>query len=220
MHNQGMSRPILAGTLAMALLATGTTAAADSRFGMAAKVGTTGLGLEGTVGLSERVNLRAGLYGFDYSKDFEEEGIDYDGDLKLRSAALLADWHPFGGNFRVSAGAYHNGNELKGKADGSLDIGDNTYDASLDATIDWRSFAPYVGIGYGNAIRGSRWSFAMDAGVMFTGSPDVRLRGQVSDPALEDAFNDDLKREEDSLKEELKDVKYWPVLSLGVSYRF
>ncbi|EHQ53348.1 outer membrane protein domain-containing protein [Ectothiorhodospira sp. PHS-1] len=120
----------------------------------------------------------------------------------------------------MSAGAYHNGNELKGKADGSLDIGDNTYDASLDATIDWRSFAPYVGIGYGNAIRGSRWSFAMDAGVMFTGSPDVRLRGQVSDPALEDAFNDDLKREEDSLKDELKDVKYWPVLSLGVSYRF
>ncbi|MCG5496292.1 hypothetical protein [Ectothiorhodospira variabilis] len=214
---------LIAVLMSVGLLTAGGAAQADS-FALGAKVGTTGLGVEGTYGLRENVNLRGGLYGFTYSTDVEETDVDYDADLKLRSAALLADWHPFRGGFRLTAGAYYNGNELTGKADGTLDIGDNDYDASLDATIDWRSFAPYLGIGYGNAVQGGRWSFAFDAGVMFTGSPDVslrgNLRGQVNDPTLQDQFDEDLRREQEELQDDLDDFKYYPVLSLGVAYRF
>ncbi|TVQ74762.1 MAG: hypothetical protein EA372_01540 [Chromatiaceae bacterium] len=209
--------------MSVGLLTAGGAAQAGS-FALGAKVGTTGLGLEGTYGLRENVNLRGGLYGFTYSTDVEETDVDYDADLKLRSAALLADWHPFNGGFRLSAGAYYNGNELTGAARGELDIGDGTqtYDGSLDATIDWRSFAPYLGIGYGNAVQGGRWSFAFDAGVMFTGSPDVSLRGQVEtdDDGVRQQFREDVREEERELQDDLDDFKYYPVVSLGVTYRF
>jgi hypothetical protein len=205
--------------MSMGLLTAGGAAQAGS-FALGAKVGTTGLGVEGTYGLRENVNLRGGLYGFTYSTDVEETDVDYDADLKLRSAALLADWHPFNGGFRVSAGGYYNGNELSGAADGELDVGDNTYQASLDATIDWRSFAPYLGVGYGNAVQGGRWSFAFDAGVMFTGSPDVNVKGRVNNPGLQDQFDNDLRQEQEELQDDLDDFKYYPVVSLGVTYRF
>lgn len=211
-------RPLNAMLIAL-LTGAGAASATAQDLALGAKAGTTGVGMEITLGMTEAVNLRGGIYGLDYGRDFEESGIDYDGDLKLRSAALLLDWHPGGRGFRVTAGAYANGNELRGRAEGNLDIGDSTYDVRLDAKADWDRFAPYLGIGYGNAVRGGPWSFSFDAGVMFTGSPDVRLSADgpgTGDPG----FQDDLRREEQSLEDELSDLEYYPVLSLGLSYRF
>ncbi len=211
-------RPRLACLAAVLLFASGT-AAADS-FALGAKAGTTGLGVEASWAVLERINLRAGYYTFDYSTELEEEGVEYDGDLRLRNAALFADWHPFAGRFRITVGGIDTGNEFKGAAEDSLDIGDNTYDAAVDATVGWSSFAPYLGVGFGNAVGAGRWSFSMDLGVMFTGSPDVVLNGTVNDPTLEAQFQDDLALEQQRVQEDLDDAKYYPVLSLGVAYRF
>lgn len=199
------------------LLAAGPAAAEDFALGL--KAGTTGLGLEATWRATDSINVRTGYYAFDYGTDLEEEGIEYDGDLKLRNLGLFADWHPFQGRFRLSAGGVQTGNEFRGSADGELDVGDNTYDARVDAKVGWRGFAPYLGIGFGNAVR-SRWTFSLDLGVMFTGSPSVRLTGTASDPALEPLFREDLAREEANLRDELSDAKYYPVIALGAAYRF
>lgn len=195
-------------------------AASAESVSLAAKAGTTGLGLEAGFSLTESINLRLGYYSLDYGTDLEEEGIEYDGDLRLRNAALFADWHPFRGLFRLSSGVVQSGNEFVGSAEDELEVGDNTYEGSLEATVDWEGMAPYLGLGLGNAMRGGRWSFSMDLGVMFTGSPRVRLDGAASDPSLEEAFREDLAREEAELRAELSDAKYYPVLSVGVAYRF
>lgn len=208
-----------ASLMTLLLLCTTGVVHADS-FALGVRAGTTGLGLEGTWGLSEVLNLRLGYYAFDYSTDLNEEGIKYDGDLGLRNAALFVDWHPFRRGFRVSAGAVQSGNDFRGSADGELDVGDDTYVGEVEAKLSWSGTAPYFGIGYGNAVRGSRLSFALDLGVMFTGSPSVRLDGTVDNPALEDAFREDLERERADLQEEMSNAKYFPVVSLGVSYRF
>jgi hypothetical protein len=203
----------------LALLLAAGAAGADS-FAIGARAGTTGLGLEGAWPMTDSVNLRAGYFAFDYGTDLEEEGVEYDGDLRLRNAALLADWHPFGGAFRLSAGGVQTGNKFKGSADGDLEVGDNTYAGQLDAEVSWSGFAPYLGVGFGNAMRGVRMTFSLDLGVMFTGSPDVRLDGSADDPALEAAFAEDLERERANLEDELSDAKYYPVVSLGLAYRF
>lgn len=196
-----------------------STAGADS-FAVGAKAGTTGLGIEVTWPLSDSVNLRGGYYGFDYDTDLEEEGVEYDGDLRLRNAAVFADWHPFGGSFRLSAGGVQSGNEFKGSAEGDLEVGENTYSSQLQAKVGWSGLAPYLGLGFGNAMSGGRLSFSFDLGVKFTGSPEVRLDGSVNDPALEAAFAEDLERERVRLEDELSDAKYYPVVSLGFAYRF
>lgn len=205
--------------LAIGLLLAGGQAGAEG-FALGARAGTTGLGLEGTWGLSQAVNLRLGYYAFDYSTDLKEQGIEYDGDLELENAALFLDWHPFRGGFRLTGGGVQTGNEFLGFADGELEVGANTYQAALNATVGWSTFAPYLGLGFGNAVNSGRWSFAFDLGVMFTGTPSVRLDGTVNEPALQEMFDQDVAREEAELQEELNDAKYFPVLSVGVAYRF
>lgn len=206
-------------TICLLFLGMGT-AHATGNFGVGTKLGTTGIGLEGTFGMTEHVNLRASISGFNYSLDLEEEDIEYDGRLRLRNAGLLADWHPFSGGFRVSAGGFYNGNKFNGSASGQLDIGNSTYTADLDLGIDFRRFAPYLGLGYGNAVRSTGLSFAMDVGVMFAGSPRVGLEGELTGPDDSNGFQDDLRRERQDLEDELDSYKYWPVLTIGLSYRF
>ncbi len=207
--------------LALALMLGTGTAQAAGPFALGVKAGTTGLGVEGTLGMTDRVNLRATVTGFDYSTDLEEDDIEYDGTLKLRSAGLLADWYPFGGRFRLSAGGFYNGNEFSGSARGELDVGDNTYDdARLDAEVDWRSFAPYLGIGWGNAVAGGRLTLTSDIGVLFTGSPSVSVDGTTGDANVDDQFRDDLREEERSLEDDLDSVQYYPVISISLNYRF
>lgn len=204
---------------ALVLLAAAPAALADG-FGLGAKAGTPGIGLEGTFGMTEGLNLRGGYYLFDYSDTLNENGIEYDGDLELDNLGLFLDWHPFRGTFRVSVGGVQSGNAFIGTADGELDVGENTYTADLRADVDWGGFAPYFGVGWGNAVREAGWSLSFDLGVMFTGEPTVSLTGTVSDPALQDQFEQDLAREEADLQNELDDVTLYPVIALGVAYRF
>jgi hypothetical protein len=112
--------------VALVVLLAGSTARADGGFALGVRAGTAGLGLAGIIGLSESINLRARYYRFDYGTALEEEGIEYDGDLRLRNAAVFADWHLLGGGFRLSAGAIHTGNEFRGTAAGDLPVGDLT----------------------------------------------------------------------------------------------
>jgi len=208
--------------LGLCLLVFGGVAHADSAFGMGLKAGTTGFGIEAVYGLSDKWNLRGALNGFSYDTDFEEEGIDYDADLRLRSASMMVDWHVFDGGFRLSAGAFSNRNKLVGVAEADdLEIGDNIYAARAEVDIDWRRFAPYAGIGWGNSLKGGRLSFSTDLGVMFTGSPTARLTATERSGAVDPAdFEADVRREEANLNDEISDVKYWPVLTVGVTYRF
>jgi hypothetical protein len=203
---------------AVALLAAGS-ASAES-FALGAKAGTVGVGVEGTFAMSERLNLRGGIYALGVSWDDTRLGIPYEGDADLENVGLFLDWHPAGGVFRVSIAGFQTGNSLDGDAEGELDVGGTTYSSVLNANIEWDGFAPYLGIGWGNAVHDPGWSFSFDLGVMFVGEPSVSLTGTVSDPALEEAFQEDLAREERALQEDFEDAKYHPVVSLGFAYRF
>ncbi len=87
---------------AFLFLLSGTAAWAD--VGVLLKAGTLGAGLDVSVGMSESLGLRLQANALSYEDDFTESDVDYSADLKLQSAGLLLDWHPFSGVFRVSAG--------------------------------------------------------------------------------------------------------------------
>lgn len=196
-------------------------AAADG-FALGAKVSTLGLGLEGTTRLSDSFNLRGGINS--YSRDFDEtvDDIRYNADLDLKSAALLVDWHPFAGTFRVSAGLLHNKNEASLTATPTSDvtIGSRTYTPSevgtLSGDVKFKKSAPYLGVGWGNAVsKANRFGFTAEIGALFQGKPDVTLRS--SNASVNQA---DLQREEQDFENQMDDFKVYPVLSIGFSYRF
>ena len=194
---------------------------------LGAKASTLGLGADGIARINNNLNARLGVQAFTYDISGTESGVDYDADLKLFSGLLTADWFPASGSFRISAGALINDNKLEmtGRpANGTYTIGDTTYTAAevgtLNGTVDFNTLAPYLGVGWGNPFTaGGRWSFTCDIGVVFQGSPEVSytVDGTLANDAT---FLAELRQEKQELEDELDNYKYYPMLAVGVNYRF
>jgi len=214
---------------ALFLLAVSPTAWAD--VGVLLKAGTLGAGLDVSKGISESLALRLQANALSYEDDFTESDVDYSADLKLQSAGLLLDWHPFSGVFRVSLGAYWNGNEASAvgrPTGGTYEINGVTYNAadigSLNGQIDFESVAPYFGIGFASAPKAGRgMTFSFDLGVLYQGEPNLGLTatcGVGLPPANCTQLQNDVAAEQASLQDDLNDYKFHPVVSFGIGYRF
>ncbi|MBL7077572.1 MAG: hypothetical protein ISS31_08875 [Kiritimatiellae bacterium] len=215
------------------VLVTGVDAA-NGDAGLSLKLGTPGIGVDLTLGVSEKVNVRLSGNFFSYTYDdfeFDEEDEEIDEvvdtvevALDLMSLGALVDWHPWGGGFRLSGGAFYNGNEvsLSVTAGDTITIDDEEYEVqSLDGQIDFSAFAPYAGIGWGNAATAeSRWHFAFDLGVMLQGSADISLKATATDPTLQNQLNAALENEAQDLEDDAESFTLYPVLALGLSYTF
>jgi len=201
--------------------------------GVGLAVGTTGISGSLTFPIySDKLNIRGTLNGFKYDTDITETDIEYNAEADLESYGLLLDWHPFGGGFRLSTGFYSNKNKITGDAtpQEAVDIGGTLFEPEEIGTLQLdagygRSFAPYAGIGWGNAIsEDQRLSFSIDLGIMFTGDINVDLKASspLADalPSVRVSLEDALKQEEQDLEDDLAVADFWPVLNLGVSYRF
>jgi len=205
-------------------------------FGLTAKVSTLGIGADLTYGIMDKLNVRLNLNGGSLNIDNEIEGINYDGKLNLQSVGGLLDFHPTGGGFRVSAGIYNNSNNMDVDASGinnsNVEIGGRRYDlsdATLNTKVTFKSTAPYLGLGWGNAAdKDSKFSLTTDLGVLFQGEPSAKLstKGTVKDVQTATAadvsiLNGELAKEEVKLNDgDLKKFKLLPVVSLGMNYRF
>lgn len=200
--------------------------------GLTAKISTLGPGVDLTMGLSEKASVRVGINAMNLDLDFSDDDTENNGDsakdinveIDFMTFGALLDWHPWAGGFRVTGGLILNNNEVNMTADlnDTVDVNDVEYSVtSLDGNISFNTLAPYLGIGWGNAVEDDgRWSFAFDFGVMFQGAPEATLTATASDPALQDQLNADIQREIDTQEEDADMLSFWPVISFGVSYRF
>lgn len=195
-------------------------------------VGTLGAGVEYSSSFNELFALRTGFNTLTYSDSLNESGIKYDADLELQTISLVFDYHPFGNGFRLSAGAMYNGNNLDvtAKPDGSQDIEINgiQYSASdvgkLDGKIDFNNFAPYAGLGYSSSkTKSSGFSFNTEIGALFQGTGTAKLNATCGSAVTAQQCNqirNDLLEEEKQLNDELSDFKIYPVVSMGIGYKF
>lgn len=200
--------------------------------GIAAEAGTTGAGLRLTVPLSERLHTRIGFGALGISKSRNVDDVEYDAKLKLKTADLLFDFYPMAqGSFRLTAGLAYNGNEVDVRAEpdsnAQYTFGNNTYAAALAGTVDgnvrWKRSAPYVGLGWGNAADHRKgWGFTSDFGVLFQGSARTSLTNRDCQlgPALCAQLAGDLAEENAELRDKADDFKFFPVLRVGITYRF
>jgi hypothetical protein len=195
---------------------------------LTAKVGSTGVGADLTIGLARSLNLRLGAQAWTRSETRTEQEIEYDADLKLVSGELLLDVHPGGRGFRISGGAIVNGNEVTAVSteNAVYTINGVRYPVGLvgrlEGRVDTNTLAPYLGIGWGNAVAaGGPWRFAIDAGAFYQGKPKVSLTAHPLIPILlPERFEQDLEAERQDIEDDLDSYRVYPVVSLGVSYRF
>ncbi|HKW18324.1 MAG TPA: hypothetical protein VJO35_12530 [Terriglobales bacterium] len=214
-----------------------------STVGIGIKMSMLGPGFEVATPLSQRTNLRGGFNLFSYSRTFNTDGVSYNGKLQLRSGEVLLDWFPLGGSFHLSPGALvYNGNQVTATA--SVPGGSTFTVNHLDYTSDpanpvagngrvgFVRAAPMILAGWGNLVpRTKHFSVPFELGVVFQGSARTALNfatGNICDagggkcrPASSDAaFQSNVQAQAAKITNDLKPFKYYPVISIGVAYKF
>ncbi|HSK45220.1 MAG TPA: hypothetical protein VLA83_15175 [Candidatus Binatia bacterium] len=215
---------------------------AGSRFGLAFKTSTLGLGAEFGTRLTNRVNLRVGFSGLNYSRTVSDSGMAYVGSLRLRSVQSVVDWFPWSHGFHLSPGLLlFDGNHVTAKAllptgqvltSGENDFVSNPRDPIKGfAQSTMRKVAPIVLFGFGNIVPHTRrFSVATDFGVVFQGMPNTQfvLLGSACDASgvhCRDITRDasiqaDVRSGQKTMQDDLSMMKYYPVISVQFGYRF
>jgi hypothetical protein len=219
-------RSIHLAVLASALLIAGSASAT----GVGVRVGTTGVGGDVAFDLVPTLSARFGYSYLSFSTTVDSTDVSYDAKPKLSNGNLFLDFAPLGPLFRITGGVILNDNKVDVNAQptgGTYTLGGVTYPAaaigSLSGTVkSGNSAAPYLGIGYGR-VAGAGVNFYADLGVMFQGTPKASLTatcGPATPPALCSQIQASTAAEAIDLQNSIKNFKYFPVASIGVTIGF
>ncbi|MEL7545547.1 MAG: hypothetical protein AAGJ84_02775 [Pseudomonadota bacterium] len=203
------------------------TAMAEGNFALSGGVGTAGGTVEGQIRLNDRLQLRAGANYLAFDEDIDVDDITYDGELDISGLGAFVDVHPFGGSFFVSGGAMSGDKSIGLTASSTvpIEIGGVIFTPEeygrLEGDVAFEDIAPFAGLGFDTTFQGrGHWGFSVMAGAALFGSGDVTLDavgGTLSDdPLLQAALENEILE----IEEEIEDYELYPVLQLGLSYRF
>jgi hypothetical protein len=213
-----------------------------SRLGLAFKSSTLGFGADLGVRLARPVNLRVGFSGFNYSRTVADGSIAYLGTLHLRSLQTVVDWFPWSRGFHLSPGVMvFNDNHATANAliptGKTLTSGAEVFVSNPKnpitgaASSSMRRVAPMVLFGFGNLVpRTRRFSVTSDFGVVFQGQPStsfslvgsacdttgVHCRNVANDPSIQA----DVRSGEQTMRDDLSILKFYPVISVEFGYHF
>ena len=140
-------------------------------------------------------------------------------DLNLKNLSMLADWFPSeNSGFRITAGVQTGTNKLTlaARPTGSVTIGNTTYNnVKFSASIDLGNTAPYVGIGYSTrSYKDAGLTFCTDLGVR-VGNAKVNIYESTGTVSKADIDEEKIK-----IEDKIKALKYYPVVNLGLGYRW
>ena len=211
-----------------------------SVFALGFTSGTLGAGLEIASPVTRTINVRGGANFFSLKYAFSLDGADYGSQVDLRSGQFSVDWFPFHGRFRISPGVVMMKNNLGASASvpagQAFLLGDDTFISSATdpvhggATITFaRSVMPSLTVGFGNLIprEGQRWSFPFEIGAAYMGQAAVNLNlggsaclqvgcMSTSDPTIQSS----VISEQNDLNETMKKLEIYPIVRMGVGFRF
>ena len=227
---QGNSRRLLAILGLASLLPVGLSAQSSDAQGtdlsLAVRFGTLGIGGEISKLLTPHVGIRASGNYFSYNKNFTNTDVNYDASLKFEGITGLIDLYPASrGAFRFSAGVMTRPITVSGSgvpSNGAFTINSHSYTqaqvGTLTETAQWASALPYVGLGFGTpAAPHAGFGFLFDLGAAI-GKPTVSLTasGAGSNAQLQSDLNAQVAKSASNANK----IPVYPVLSLGLAYRF
>jgi len=213
------------------------------------RASTLGAGVELEYPINHFIRGRLLYNRLDVDFEQKLSGIEYDVDLDLQSYGLILDLHPFAGSLRLSAGAMMNDNSIAASAmttgNRMVNIGGRDYAGSLSVDAVFDDFSPYAGIGWGGGKRRG-WRYHFDIGALYQRNPELKFSGMAGTAGtlcsftvsasgmarvststgetcptqLQHDLQRDLQTEFNELKDDARGFKWYPVISLGLEYRF
>ncbi|VVE37500.1 hypothetical protein PCA20602_03990 [Pandoraea capi] len=189
-------------------------------------VGTEGLGYGMGVGITRHIGARADVNGLALSHSFTAGEVRYNGKARFLHGGIYADFFPAPATlpFRLTAGVLVGNDhvDLVGHAVQDVyvyrGVAYPTAGQSVTGRIKLPTVRPYLGIGFGHAPEGTPgWSMSFDAGVAY-GRPKVDLNVSPFITAIVGQATVDAQRQE--LQDKADRLRFYPVVKLGVTYRW
>ena len=224
-----MTRPLRLLALACALAAAplAVAQAQTSPLAVGLNAGTPGLGAEVQLQLSDSFVVRGGGDFLNFDRDETYGDVAYQADLKARTAGLFADWHPLGGAFLVSGGAYLGERkfDLSATPTSPVNIGGVSFTSAqvgrFNGEVELSNVQPFAGLGFDNTFSGGGgWGFRALVGVAFSKAPDVTLTSTGGVLSSDPTFQARLRQEEAEIRDDAKGFRYFPIAQVGVTRRF
>ena len=182
--------------------------------------GSQGLLLGSAFQMSPSLDARVGYSALKFNKT-EASSSSATGsiDLNISNLSVLVDWFPSeNSGWRLTGGIQTGTNKLtlSAKPTGSVTIGGTTYNnVNFSAGVDLGSTAPYIGFGYSTrSEKETGFTFFNDIGVR-VGSAKVTLSESTGAVSTADLDNEKVK-----IEDKVKALKYYPVIGMGLGYRW
>lgn len=212
-----------------------------SRVALAVKADSLGLGGELATPLSRGLNLRLGASLANLGYAFDIDGVNYGIAAHLKSGTATIDWFPRGGGFHISPGVLYLDSSVGGSAfvpaGRYFSLGDSRFLNSIDDPVSGgtsfqygRKVSPMLLLGFGNLLprSGRHLSIPFEFGAAYTGQAviDVKLAGTACtsqgcfEAATDPQTQKGLQQELTDINEHLKPYPFYPIISLGIGYRF
>lgn len=154
----------------------------------ALSIGAGTLGFGGTINkkISNHFTVNLGYYKGNLNQSaettFGKDKVSIDANIKVGAALLLLDYHPsLNSSFRFTFGAAYNFNNYdvditpKGDQSYGLIVYNSDQVGKINFDIKGANVAPYLGIGFGNAVPKRRIGVGLDLGAFYHGNPQTKL---------------------------------------------
>ena len=231
----------------VAMLTTNTASAQDKEIlnhvALGAEVGTTGWGFEAAAPITHYFTLRTGFTtlprfniktDINYTTHNEQKNVDIMGRAHMSDFKFLLDIYPFKhSSFHLTGGFYaglpnlgtvRNTGALEVEEGDGLEIGGifirPDEENQIHLRLQTNSFKPYVGLGFGRPVSSKhRMSAAFDLGVMFWGTPRMKVYSPDEDMWIRVNKNDIDDKDFHDVVKTVEKIKVYPVLNLRVYYK-
>ena len=207
------------------------------------RLGLAGVGFDvATPIIPQRLNLRGGASFLSLNPGtFNIDGVNADGSAKFQNADIMADFFPFHRGLRLSGGMtiYNNTGfsaALSVPQGQSISVGSGNYYSDPSAPLMGNAAVSFggrtagrVSIGTGNMLpKRGHLTFETEIGVQFFSQPTVNytFTGQGCQTDTGGVYTDcgpipqdNITSEQQKLQNDINELRYFPVVSFGISYR-
>lgn len=214
------------------------------RAGIGVKVSLLGGGVEAAARVTHRTNVRAGFNMFSYSREFNKDGVAYDGKIGFKTIEAHYDIFPSAGAFHFSPGVLLYASTpitatASVPAGQSFSLGGIQYTSDPtgaapitgNGTIKFYRAAPMFTIGWGNLVsrkETKHFSIPVELGVAFQGSPKaaLALAGTACDnsacynAATDPTIQTNIQSEQTKINNSMSFFRAYPIISVGFGYKF
>lgn len=161
--------------------------------------------------------------GLKYEAQGSYQGVNAKAQLKYEATGLYADWHPFGGTFRLVGGVSFNDAKFQVNSVGSGTATINNKSVNMNGeyynvTVKMPDAMPYLGLGWGhNPTSKKGLGMYFDFGFLI-GKPEVK--SQTSLVASGKATQADIDAQDAKIRESTDSIGAIPKVQIGINYRF